>query len=261
MMTSPQHPGRYPSLGAPGRQPTAESAYSAGAVDDDGRLVLLTSSGAVAHVSPEAVTESLRYMLARLRLGDSGELPERLGLISAVSGEGVTYVVRSLGLVLATDAARRVCLVDLNWWSPSPWPGDADSVPGIADVLRGTVSLERALMDTGNPNLSILPAGVLTPTERPALAQSEELEKVLVALSERFDHVLLDLPAVNLTSEALTLADNSRAVAVVVNQGVTPEAQIKVALEQLSGVVVLGVILNRSSTKVPRLIRRRFSGV
>jgi Mrp family chromosome partitioning ATPase len=46
----------------------------------------------------------------------------------------------------------------------------------------------------------------------------------------------------------------------VVNQGVTPEDKVKSALEDLSGVPVLGVILNRSSSKVPRVIRRRIPG-
>ncbi len=63
--------------------------------------------------------------------------------------------------------------------------------------------------------------------------------------------VLLDMPAVLAASEALTLAENIGGIAVVVNQGVTTEEQIKSALEELSGLPVLGVILNRSSSKVP----------
>jgi Mrp family chromosome partitioning ATPase len=199
-------------------------------------------------------------MLGRLRLGDGAELPERLGLTSALSGEGTTYLCRTIALVLANDAARQVCIVDLNWASPSYWPNDEGLQAGIADVIRGTTDLDHAVLATGNPGLSVLRAGDVGPIERPALAHSPELDKILDELSETFDHVLLDLPAVHAASEALTLAERSRALALVVNQGVTPDQQVQSALEELSGVPVIGVILNRSSSKVPRMIRRRIPG-
>src|SRR5947209_5435136 len=63
----------------------------------EGELTLVDDSGEAVHVALPPVTESLRYMLARLRL-DEIELPARLGLTSAISGEGVTYVARSLAL-------------------------------------------------------------------------------------------------------------------------------------------------------------------
>ena len=79
-------------------------------------------------------------MFGRTRMRAGGEFPDRVGVISAVSGEGVTFVARSLALVLSHDAARRVCLVDLNWWSPSSW-GAEDALGGIADVVRWSARL------------------------------------------------------------------------------------------------------------------------
>jgi Mrp family chromosome partitioning ATPase len=224
----------------------------------DGRLSMLDDAGGVVQVAGPAVTESLRYMLARLRLGDRDELPSRLGLTSAISGEGVTFVTRSLALVLTTDVATRVCIVDLNWWSPSDWPGD--QVPGIADMVRDELSLEQALHLTGNPGLHVLPAGATSVAERPALARSAELAKILDELNEEFEHVLLDLPAIHATSDALTLAENCPSLALVVGQSVTPDSEVKSAIEQIEGVPLLGVILNRSYSKIPRFIRNRFSG-
>ena len=83
---------------------------------------------------------------------------------------------------------------------------------------------------------------------------------MLVELSELFDHVLLDMPAVLAASEALPLAEHIGGIALVVNQGITSEEQIKSALEELNGLPVLGVILNRSSSRVPAMIRRRIPG-
>jgi Mrp family chromosome partitioning ATPase len=223
-------------------------------------LTLLDAAGVSVHVTPAPVTESLRYMLARMRLGDAGELPERLGLTSAISGEGVTFLARSLALVVANDTGRQVCLVDLNWWAPPSPLGYLANASGVAQVIQGTLSLENAIVSTGNPNLWVLPAGPTAISERPQLVHGPELEKILVTLSETFDHVVLDLPAIAATSESLMLAETSRSLAVVVSHGVTPEGEVKSALEHLSGVTVVGVILNRSSSKVPRFIRRRLTG-
>ncbi len=112
---------------------------------------MLDESGALVHISPPAVTESVRYMLGRLRLGEGVELPERLGLTSALSGEGTTYLCRTIAMVMANDAARRVCIVDMNWASPSYWPDDDGLHAGLADVLRGTTNLDNAVLATGQP--------------------------------------------------------------------------------------------------------------
>jgi Mrp family chromosome partitioning ATPase len=226
----------------------------------DGRLVLLTQAGATVHITPAPVAESLRYMLGRMRLGESGALPERLGVTAALSGEGTSFIARSLALVLAHDVAQQVCLVDLNWWAPSLWVADETPAEGIADVIRNSLSLADVIIPTGTPSLSILAAGATSASERPLLAYGPELEKVLVELSTIFDQVVIDLPAVRATSEALRLAELSRSVALVVRQGVTPESEVKSAVEELTGVSLLGVILNRSSSKVPRFIRNRIPG-
>jgi Mrp family chromosome partitioning ATPase len=220
---------------------------------------MVGESGAEIHVSPANVTEALRYMLGRLRLGDGPDLPERLGFTSAVSGEGASFLSRSLALILANDIARRVCIVDLNWWSPSVWPEEGER-GGMADVARGMLGVEDAVIPTTNPGLSYVPAGATTAAERPLLAHRPELEKAFVELSDSFDHLILDLPAVSTTSEALVLAENAVGLMVVVQQGVTPDTEVKAALEQLEGFPVLGVMLNRSVSKIPRMLRRRLPG-
>ena len=56
-------------------------------------------------MTPSRVAGSLRYFLARVQLHDAQGLPERLALTSALVGEGVTYVTRSLAA--ATDVPWR----------------------------------------------------------------------------------------------------------------------------------------------------------
>jgi Mrp family chromosome partitioning ATPase len=222
-------------------------------------LALVTAVGEVAHVAPLPICESLRYMLARLRLAQGNDVPGRVGLTSTLSGEGVTYITRSLALVLANDTGRRVCTVDLNWAHPGSWP---HVVPGgVAEILRGEMSLDEVLVSTGTPGMSVLTAGNTDSVERSSLAQSDELDTVLAVLSEQFDHILLDLPAVTATSEALSLVNRSHSVVFVVGHGAASQAQVVGSLEHLSGISVLGVVLNRSVSRVPEKIRHRLAAV
>jgi len=260
---SPQRTGRIARTPSQRRaaapQRASRAALQPADAPVDGSLSLVTEDGTTLHVAAPTVTESMRYMVARLRTADA-EIPHTIGVTSTIAGEGTTYIARSLALVLANDVARRVCLVDLNWWSPSPW-GDAPAeLPGMADVIRDGMPLEDMLLTTTTPNLSVLPAGVATPAERPPFANSPEVNKAILELSAQFDHVVLDLPALTATSEALGLAEASGAVAFVVDQGVTPEPQVKAAIEELQGVTMLGVILNRGTSKIPGMIKRRIPG-
>ena len=59
-------------------------------------------------MTPARVAASLRYFLARVQLHDAQGLPSRLALTSALVGEGVTYVTRSLAAVIAYDTEASV---------------------------------------------------------------------------------------------------------------------------------------------------------
>lgn len=214
----------------------------------DGGLMVIEWGGRARHYAPSAVTSAMRYALGRMQTSEKGDVPSRISVTSAISGEGVTFVASSLAVLLANDLQRSVCLVDLNWWSPG-----ADSLPepGVAQVLESTHTVDEVLVATKSPRLYLLPAGPTTPARRPVLAKSPELEELLEHLQTRFDHVVLDLPPVLTTGETLTLASLAEAFVLVVRHGVTAEQQVKAALEELHHLVSLGVVLNRSSSRVP----------
>jgi Mrp family chromosome partitioning ATPase len=220
----------------------------------EGALLLLDESGAVVQMVPSDVAESMRLMVARLRVGD--DLPKRIGFISTIQGEGVSFLATTLGLLLTHDTPKTVCLVELNWWSGS----GGDASPGVSDVVKDRANLSEVLISTGNPGLTMLRPGDTSVAERPYLANSVELDQILAELDEENEHLILDLPAMSSSADALTLAQKANAVIFVVQQGVTPEAEAKHALDQLQGLNVLGAILNRSSSRVPAFVRRWVGG-
>lgn len=237
-------------------------------------VVLRSAEGAVLqHLSPEIV-HSIRHMLTELSYNDG--IPSRVAMISAIKGEGVTYTSLALAATLAADTASSVCLVELNWYTPgllqlisakralpqgkkrakggSDTPADtpARNGPGLAEVLAGGATFDEALIRTSQPNLTLLPAGSITIERRPFVARSAELKAAIDALGQRFDHLILDIPAVLATSDAIALASLGNGCCVVIRQGVTSANDVKRALDDVKHLRMLGVVLNQASVQTPR---------
>lgn len=242
-------------------------------------LALRTVDGEVLYTFPTDVVDSMRQMATELIYNES--LPLRLSMVSALSGEGVTYTSLVLGATLANDLPRSICVVELNWWAPgmlslltrgNPAPrsrkrgkaglAENTNAPprqisslGVAGVLAGQSSLDDAMIKTAQSNLTLLPAGDLSLSQRHTVARSTSLRELIDALSDRFDHLILDIPAVLSTSDAIALASLSSHCCLVVRQGVTSKASIENALDDIKHLQMLGVVLNKIHIYTPRWVR------
>ena len=110
-------------------------------------------------------------------------MPVRLSVVSQKGGAGKTTVVLNLGLALAKR--HRVLIVDLD-----PQGGIALSLAkpdqawaGLAELLMGSASIDQAIIQTKEGNLSILSRGRLDPADvcefELALHQEGALGRVL----------------------------------------------------------------------------------
>ncbi len=225
-------------------------------IDDGTRSSITDEAGRPLFRASAKVASSVRYLLARIQLNDAAGLPQRLAVTAALRGEGATFVSQTIAAVIAHDLNRRCCLVDLNWGNPTNYESATRDSSGLADVVTSGMTLDDVLVTTAEPNLMIMPAGIVPVPQRPVLAKSDRLAEVIDELAEHFDHLVLDLPAVLATSDALALALLCDAYALVVHQGVTTQDQVLDAFDELRGVVNLGIILNRDSTKIPKFLRR-----
>jgi Mrp family chromosome partitioning ATPase len=246
----------------------------------DTSLVLQSANGAArVAFSPETV-RGFRRMVTGLQY--RGTFPSRVAITSALQGEGVTFTTLALATTLASDVDTRVCAVELNWHTPGMlafltgannalqrrWfgriavrkptvpPAPDFSQHSLAAVLAGTTSLDEALLETSLPNLKLLPAGDLPLNQRPSIARSEALANCIEQLSQQFDHLLLDVPAVMLTSDAVALASLSQNCCFVVRQGVTAPMLAQRALDEIKHLTVLGVVLNRVQLHTPGWIQK-----
>ena len=204
--------------------------------------------------APPNVTNSLRFFLSRLWQAGEVGFPPTMAVTSALAGEGVTVVARSVAAVIAHDLDRSVCVLETNWWS-SPHSAAMDRRTGLADVLSGKCTVDEALVHTSDERLVLLTPGYVPIAARPAAVAGSAFTDVLKLLSKVFDVVIIDAPPILKAAEATTVVRHADAATLVVKQGVTTERQLAMAIAELTG-IELGVIINRSSTRVPKLLRR-----
>lgn len=222
-------------------------------------LYLETGDGIRVLELPSAVAARYRHLHTRLAREDP--LPRRLGIIAALRGEGVTPVSLGLATVMAHDMEVRFCVVETNLW----WPGLAkhaqvEPVPGLAEMVRGESEPGDVLRPTALENLWLLPAGECEETLRPRLARSRAIGEALDVLDGQFDHLLLDIPAVLATDDAVPLAGLADGLCLLVRQGATPIPLARQALDQVEHLSIRGVVLNGDKTTVPRWLLRLVGG-
>jgi len=199
---------------------------------------------------PSDLVDSLRHMMTKL--SRSQRVPARLSIVSALRQEGVSFVAQALATIMAHDLSRRICLIDLNWnWSSAPMRDLATRSSGLFPLLHGEVPWDAAIIQTNQPNLSILPAGPLPSTQRPVIARSDTLQAGIAKLNQHFDHLIFDIPAILTTSDAIPLASLGDACCVVVQQGISSRATVKRALGEIDHLPMLGIVMNRAQVATP----------
>lgn len=215
-------------------------------------ILVATSDGRPWLTFPEAVVENMRHMYNRMCRTEP--FPAQLALVSALRQEGVTYLSRALGATLAKDLHSSFCVVELNWWWPSTELPANYRAGGLASVLTGQLKLEEALIHTSMPNLSILPAGDLELDLRSTISRGITFNTAIEYLSERFDHLILDIPAILSTNEAVPLASQAASCCLILRHGVTSIENVRLALDEISHLPVVGTMMNQVKWHTPKWI-------
>lgn len=171
-----------------------------------------------------------------------------IGVTSSMRGEGKSTTSVNLSYVLA-EKGSRVLLVDGDLRLPTVAKKmDIPGTYGLTEVLmeKQDVDVERfksAMLDTWY----IMPAGSIPPNPSELLG-SRRMEKALEKLREHFDYIIVDLPPVNIVSDALSISPLITGMVVVVREDHTEKKELERCFRQLklSNVNVLGCVMNSS---------------
>lgn len=171
-----------------------------------------------------------------------------LGFISAIPGEGKTFVSAITAQVLAADSLYPVTLVECNWDRPSMHDYFGFSAtPGLAEWIRGEC-VEADIRYPVTDNLNVIPAGK---GQQDAVRILQRLKQrgVLPTLARSNGLLIVDLPALTTTSYSLLAASLLDTVAIIARIGVTPENLLAQTCEELNHVPIAGIILNQVTHK------------
>lgn len=172
-----------------------------------------------------------------------------IGVTSSMRGEGKSTTAINLSYVLA-EKGSKVLLIDGDLRIPAVAKKmDIPSSPGLTDVLMGKCDQieewKSSLLDTWY----ILPSGNIPPNPSELLG-SKRMEATLEKFRNTFDYIVIDLPPVNIVSDALSIANFITGLIVVVREGYTEKKELERCVRQLklSDVNLLGCVMNEAKS-------------
>jgi receptor protein-tyrosine kinase len=201
----------------------------------------------------DAGRDEYRILAMNLSFAGGGGKPTSILLCRASEEEPTISTAVNLAVAMA-EAGRTTILVDADTRAPGLHRAlGMDETPGLTDVLRDDVTLERALRPGLVPGLSILAAGTtgatVAPLVNPALARRLDAE-----LKVHADCVIYHGPPVLVAAEVLQLATVVDGIAYVITEGKTRQSDLAEAAGMLAGVHanVLGFAIHHANRKAAR---------
>jgi len=183
----------------------------------------------------------------RTNLMFSGADVRAVALTSFSASEGKSTISFQLAASLA-QAGKRVLLVDADLRKSvmASRMRIRGKVEGLSHFLSGMCNANETLNETDVPGLYIMLAGTRVPNAAELLG-SENFAKLIPALKEAFDYVIVDAAPIGQVVDCAVMAPVLDGVMLVVDtthNSYKLERRIKQQLEK-SGAKILGVILNR----------------
>jgi protein-tyrosine kinase len=187
----------------------------------------------------------LREQVKRLRLEQG---IDAFSITSPVKRDGKTTVAVNLACALALDYEERVLLIDGDLRAPGVHR--YFNVPlslGLGDYLTSgaITSVKTLVRETFLPSLRILTAGKTSHFSSELLAK-EKMKHLIEEVKAEFPgyRIIIDSPPILSTPDPIVIARHVDAVLLVIRAGKTPRDYLTKALQSLSSIKLMGVVLN-----------------
>jgi capsular exopolysaccharide synthesis family protein len=199
----------------------------------------------IPHTKPRStVAEAYRAIRTALLLSRAGGVRSMV-VTSSLPGEGKTSTSANLAVVLA-QLKKKVLLVDADLHKPRMHEiFRVSNRTGLVSVLAENVEPADVIVGTAVPDLSVLPAGPLSPNPSGLLA-SEAMTAFLEYAATHFDFVVIDSPPVSAVADAIVMGNQVDGVVMGVEGGRTPREIVARVRDKLvrANVRILGVLIN-----------------
>jgi protein-tyrosine kinase len=195
-------------------------------------------------ISPKAEPyRTLRYIVEQAHRVQQVSI---LAVSAPTVGDGKTTTAINLAGALAQASDARVVLIDADLRRPSvhQYLGMGEARRGLADAILDTTL---TLVDVVRPcppfNLSVLPAGTLTPSPY-ELLKSPRLGQLFEEARLQYDYVVVDSPPLVPLPDCRIIGKHVDGFLLVVRAHKTPMKMFDEAARVLDASKVLGVVFN-----------------
>ena len=206
------------------------------------------------------------YKLLRTNLGFSLPVDEGqcrvIGVTSSVAGEAKSTTAINLAYTLA-QTSKQVLLLEADLRLPTVAKRlKLKQAPGVSNLLVGQCAGNDVLQESGLiPNMWVATAGNVPPN--PAeLVGSKRMATAIKAFSKVFDVIVVDLPPVNVVTDALLLNEATDGMIHVVRQGYCDKAALEEAVSQqrFAGTKILGFVMTDADTQEKSYYKKQYGG-
>jgi polysaccharide biosynthesis transport protein len=207
----------------------------------------------ICYLEPQSeIAEAYRALRTSILLSSVPEPPRSILVTSSVPQDGKTMTCLNIAIVMAQQG-KRILLVDADMRRPGIHTAfGLKGRVGLSNILTGGAKIGDAIQATVQPNLFIIPAG-LVPPDPSELLSSSLMQDLLKQWGEEYDHVIVDSPPVISVTDAVLLSVQTDAVLLIIRSGHTTAAHVRRTRNLLQSVKasVLGVVVNAADLTSP----------
>jgi capsular exopolysaccharide synthesis family protein len=192
-----------------------------------------------------AFREGMRSVRMNVAFAHGAAGPVTLTVTSPGSADGKSFVALSLARAFG-EAGRRTVIVDADMRRGALHRRcDVLRKPGLTDLLKGDVPLERVVRGTGMPGLDLITSGTRM-DDAPELLGGPAMQRLMGDLRAQFDVVVFDSPPMSAGIDPFVLASISSNMLLVIRTGVSVRELTYAKLDALNRLPIrlLGAVLN-----------------
>lgn len=207
----------------------------------------------------KAFSEAIRSIRTSIMLTAMDNPHHLLMVTSSVPGEGKSSIASNLALSLGQ--MKTTLLIDADMRRPTVGKnfGLKPGTPGLANLVAGNAKLDECLQQ--QDGIYILGAGAVPPNPLELLS-SPNYGKVLEALRNKFDYVVVDSPPIQAVSDPLMIATHADMLLYVIKTDATHKDQIEAGIGQLlqNKMRITGVVMNQIDMRKAQYYNYRYGG-
>lgn len=196
-----------------------------------------------------AFSNAAKTLLANIRFASVDTPIKSITLTSSIPSEGKSTIAVNLAQAIATSG-KSVLLVecDMRRRTLANLLGLRHS-GGLYAVLSDQMSIDEAVVETGQPNFFFLDAEPRIPNPADIIA-SRRFAKLVAALEEKYQYVIFDTPPVGTFVDAAEVAAITDGTIYVIREDFAKRNEIIAAFDQLNKaeVNVIGTVMNCCET-------------